>query len=148
MKSVYALFLHSTHSILYNSLYSKSYLPCEDRLAVRNECSLPAGLLGERRYDLSQGQQGLVNTHAFLGTRSNILIERNCSAINVFHKIYFFLHIITEEILSSINYQLSSDSIFTNWLWEAIITKNYGFLFKSQQHSLYIKCRDREVILG
>ena len=66
---------HTTHCILFSSLLFKSYLPCEDRLAVRNEHDPPASLLGQCRDDLAQGQQRLVNAHAFLGTRSNILIK-------------------------------------------------------------------------
>ena len=66
---------HTTHCILFSSLLFKSYLPCEDRLAVRNEHDPPTSLLGQCRDDLAQGQQWLVNAHAFLGTRSNILIK-------------------------------------------------------------------------
>ena len=97
-ESVYA---PSPHYSLYlvHSLLFKSYLPCEDRLAVRNEHAPPASLLGQCRDDLAQGQQRLVNAHAFLGTRSNILIKRNCSRINLFHKIYFFPNCSLQEKL-------------------------------------------------
>ena len=90
---------HTTLCILYSSLLFKSYLPGEDRLAVRNEHAPPTSLLGQCRDDLAQGQQRLVNAHAFLGTTSNILIKHNCSRINLFHKIYFFPNCSLEEKL-------------------------------------------------
>lgn len=47
--------------------FRQPYSPREDRLPVRDEDPLPGlGLFGQRRDDLSQGQQGLVDAGALL----------------------------------------------------------------------------------
>lgn len=62
-------FPHNIHYILQSSLYFKRYLPCKNRFTVRNKNSLSVCLFRKCRYNLSQCEQGLVNTHTFLYTR-------------------------------------------------------------------------------
>lgn len=59
---------HGIHYASYSSLNFRRYLPGENRFAVRNENPLPVRVLGQRRYDFAQGQQGLVDAHALLRT--------------------------------------------------------------------------------
>lgn len=67
-KSVYRSF-PTVSTTSYATLPTSRYLPRENRFTIRNKNSLSVCLLRECRYDFSQSQQGLVNTHTFLYTR-------------------------------------------------------------------------------